>query len=51
MFDLSRPELDWVKLAGGMGVEAVRVETLERFADVFSAAASRRGPFLIEFRI
>ena len=43
-----KPDL---KLAGGMGVEAVRVETLERFADVFSAAASRRGPFLIEFRI
>ena len=27
LFDLSRPELDWVKLAGGMGVEATRVET------------------------
>ena len=51
LFDLSRPELDWVKLAGGMGVEAVRVDTLERFADVFRSAASRRGPFLIEFSI
>lgn len=51
LFDLSRPELDWVKLAGGMGVEATRVETLEGFADVFKAACARRGPFLIEFRI
>jgi acetolactate synthase-1/2/3 large subunit len=51
LFDLSRPELDWVKLAGGMGVEARRVETLEGFADVFKAACARRGPFLIEFRI
>jgi acetolactate synthase-1/2/3 large subunit len=51
LFDLSRPELDWVKLAGGMGVEATRVETLEGFADVFKAASARRGPFLIEFRI
>jgi acetolactate synthase-1/2/3 large subunit len=47
LFDLSRPNLDWVKLAGGMGVEAVQV-TLEGFADVFNAAAKRRGPFLIE---
>ncbi|HTT36524.1 MAG TPA: acetolactate synthase large subunit [Burkholderiales bacterium] len=51
LFDLARPELDWVKLAGSMGVEATRVETLEGFADVFGAACGRRGPFLIEFRI
>lgn len=51
LFDLSRPELDWISLANGMGVEATRVETLESFADVFKAACGRRGPFLIEFRI
>ncbi|MDP2639506.1 MAG: acetolactate synthase large subunit, partial [Betaproteobacteria bacterium] len=51
LFDLARPELDWVKLAGGMGVEATRVETLKAFADVFTSACGRRGPFLIEFRI
>jgi acetolactate synthase-1/2/3 large subunit len=51
LFDLARPDLDWVKLAGGMGVEAVSVDTLEGFADVFAAACKRRGPFLIEFRI
>jgi len=51
LFDLARPELDWLQLAGGMGVEAARVETLEGFADTFTAAARRRGPFLIEFRI
>jgi acetolactate synthase-1/2/3 large subunit len=51
LFDLSRPEIRWTKLAEGMGVEAARVETLEAFADVFSAARSRRGPFLIEFSI
>jgi acetolactate synthase-1/2/3 large subunit len=51
LFDLSRPELDWISLAKGMGVEAARVETLEGFADVFKAACGRRGPFLIEFRI
>ena len=51
LFDLARPELDWVKLAGSMGVEATRVETLEQFADAFKSACGRRGPFLIEFRI
>ena len=50
-FDIGRPDLDWVSLAKGMGVEAVRVETLEGFADKFRAACGRRGPFLIEFRI
>jgi acetolactate synthase-1/2/3 large subunit len=51
LFDLARPEIRWTKLAEGMGVEAVRVETLETFADAFRAAAKRRGPFLIEFSI
>jgi len=51
LFDLARPELDWLKLAGGMGVEAARVDTLEGFADVFKSACDRKGPFLIEFRI
>jgi acetolactate synthase-1/2/3 large subunit len=48
LFDLSRPVLDWVKLAAGMGVEATRVQTLERFADAFRSGSVRRGPFLIE---
>ncbi len=51
LFDLARPEIDWVALAGSLGVEAKRVENLEGFADVFGAACGRRGPFLIEFRI
>jgi len=51
LFDLSRPDLEWVGLAKGMGVEAVCVETLEGFADSFRAACVHHGPFLIEFRI
>jgi acetolactate synthase-1/2/3 large subunit len=51
LFEIERPDLDWVALANGMGVEAVSVETLEGFADTFRAACRRRGPFLIEFRI
>ncbi len=36
-----------------MGVEGVRVETFEAFAEAFRAACNpaRRGPFLIEFVI
>jgi acetolactate synthase-1/2/3 large subunit len=51
LFDLGRPEIDWVALAGSLGVEGKRVEDLEGFADVFKAACGKRGPFLIEFRI
>ncbi len=51
LFDLSRPDLDWVKLSEGMGVEATRVDTLEAFADAFRSASRQRGPRLIEFRI
>lgn len=48
MLDLTRPALDWVSLAKGMGVDAARVTTLEQLADVFMAANKRKGPFLIE---
>jgi acetolactate synthase-1/2/3 large subunit len=51
LFDIGRPDLDWVALARGMGVEGARAETLDAFADLFRAACSRRGPFLIELAI
>ena len=48
LFDLRNPELDWVKLATGMGVEASRATTAEEFADQFASAMKTRGPRLIE---
>ena len=48
LFDLHDPTLDWVKLAEGMGVEAARAETTERFADLFASPMKARGPRLIE---
>jgi len=48
MLDLDQPALDWVRLAQGLGVEAVRAETAEAFSDALRAALSRPGPFLIE---
>lgn len=48
MLDLNAPELDWVALARGQGVEARRVDTVSGFVDVFRAACAARGPFVIE---
>ena len=48
LMDLHRPELDWVLLAKGMGVEASRAETAEEFRREFTAAMDGRGPQLIE---
>jgi acetolactate synthase-1/2/3 large subunit len=48
MFDLSRPDLDWVRIAGGMGVDAVRVTTIDEFSRAFESAMAQRGPRLIE---
>jgi acetolactate synthase-1/2/3 large subunit len=51
MLDLHNPVLDWVRLAEGMGVEAHRAETCERFNELFAAAMRTRGPCLIEAMI
>ncbi len=48
MLDLHNPELDFVRIATGLGVEASRAETLEAFEDQFADAMSRKGPRLIE---
>jgi len=48
MMDLTNPSLDWVQLAGGMGVEAARAETLEQLGELLAASVARPGPFLIE---
>jgi acetolactate synthase-1/2/3 large subunit len=48
MLDLHNPELDWVKLASGMGVEASRAASIEEFAAQFESAMQNRGPRLIE---
>ncbi len=48
MFDLSRPDIGFVDLARGMGVEAVHCETAEEFERAFAHAMKQRGPFLIE---
>ncbi|WP_144185620.1 acetolactate synthase large subunit [Elioraea rosea] len=51
MLDLGNPDLDWVKLAGGMGVEGAVAGDLDRLADLMRQAMARRGPFLIELLV
>jgi acetolactate synthase-1/2/3 large subunit len=48
MLEIDEPPIDWVALAGGMGVEAARATTVERFTALLEAALARPGPFLIE---
>jgi acetolactate synthase-1/2/3 large subunit len=51
MLDLSNPDIDWVKLAGGMGVEAARATTLDECADLMKQSFRQPGPFLIDLII
>ncbi len=48
MLDLSNPDLDFVKLAEGMGVTASRATTSAEFNEQYQAAMESRGPRLIE---
>jgi len=48
LLDIDRPDIDWVSLARGMGVEAMRVDTAEAFDDALGACMRARGPRLIE---
>jgi acetolactate synthase-1/2/3 large subunit len=51
MMDLGNPDLDWVQLAAGMGVEGARVETLEACGELLAYSARQASPFLIELVI
>jgi acetolactate synthase I/II/III large subunit len=46
--DLAGPDLDFVEMAKGLGVDAVRPETAEDFASAFERAVAEPGPHLIE---
>ncbi len=48
MMELNRPDLDWVAMAQGMGVDAARATTAEEFNTALAAALANPGPNLIE---
>ncbi|HXA60226.1 MAG TPA: acetolactate synthase large subunit [Streptosporangiaceae bacterium] len=51
LLDLSRPDLDFIALATGMGVPASRATTAEEFTAQLSRALAEPGPHLIEVAI
>lgn len=48
MLSLRRPDLDWVSMARGMGVEAQRAKTVDQLAKAVNAGLRSGGPYLIE---
>jgi acetolactate synthase-1/2/3 large subunit len=51
LLGLGEPAIDWVPLAKGLGLPAVRCETAEDFEKAFAAAMGQRGPMFIEAAI
>ena len=51
MLDLGNPDLDWVTLANGMGVQAARATTLDACADLMVQSFRQQSPFVIELVI
>ncbi|MFI4936557.1 MAG: thiamine pyrophosphate-dependent enzyme, partial [Caulobacterales bacterium] len=47
LLGLGDPTIDWVSLAKGLGVPAVRCETAETFETAFARAMAETGPALI----
>jgi acetolactate synthase-1/2/3 large subunit len=48
LLELGNPTIDWVSLAKGLGVPAVRCQTAETFDAAFARAMAEPGPSLIE---
>jgi len=48
LLDLTKPAIDWVSISEGMGVPAVKAETVSAFRDALADALSGKGPRLIE---
>ncbi len=51
MLNLGNPDMDFVKMAHSMGVEAAKAETLEGCAALMKESFRHSGPFLIELGI
>ncbi|MEO0361090.1 MAG: thiamine pyrophosphate-dependent enzyme [Pseudomonadota bacterium] len=51
MLTLDRPELGFVHMAKGMGVDGLRVDEADAFFKALETGLSSPGPFLIEAMI
>ncbi|MDH3706654.1 MAG: thiamine pyrophosphate-dependent enzyme, partial [Acidimicrobiia bacterium] len=48
MLDLHQPDLDFVALAAGMGVDGVRVETADQLTEQLERCNREPGPHVID---
>jgi len=48
MLELNRPDIDWVKMAQGQGVEAARATTISELVRELKRGFASEGPYLIE---
>lgn len=48
LFDLGQPTIDWVSLAGGMGVPGIKAQSAEEFNDALAKSLATPGPMLID---
>jgi acetolactate synthase-1/2/3 large subunit len=48
MLDLSRPDIDFVALASGLGVPATRATTADEFVEQLRRALATKGPTVVE---
>jgi acetolactate synthase-1/2/3 large subunit len=51
MLTIGRPDLDWVAMARGMGVEAARAKTCEQLVKGLNAGLRSEGPYLVEVAV
>jgi benzoylformate decarboxylase len=49
--DLTEPRIDYVQVAGGLGLKAFKAHTLEELREQFSAALESGGAVLIDVEI
>lgn len=51
MLSLRRPDLDWVSMSQGLGVDAVQVSSAAQLMKVLQDAIAEPGPYLIEVEL
>jgi len=51
LFEIGRPDLDWVSLGKGMGVMGTRAASIEQFGKALREGFEGDGPSLIEVRL
>jgi acetolactate synthase-1/2/3 large subunit len=51
VLDLARPDIDFVSLATGMGLQAVRADSAEGFSDALARSLATPGPSVVEAMI